>query len=515
MIALALLLAAAIEYSAPLKQFVGAVGKDGKPVLTQGQLHTLDGLPEHTRELLSTAIDNQIIGSAKHLGILLSVDMPAQSLALVAQDNCVLCHTDPGNVKARSLFSPDPKVSNSNPLLNLTEFVNDTHFRQGLSCSGCHGGTPKDESMANEIAQRWPSDPGLRHADRTWIPGFCARCHSDPAFMRGFSPAMPTDQLVKYQQSKHGTLLLGEHDSKAAQCVSCHGVHGIRGAKSRNSKVYAQRIPETCGTCHADAQYMAGYKNVNGDPLPTNQLAQYKLSVHGKALLEKGDLGAPACNGCHGNHGNNVAATAVAVASFSQACRTCHPTNASLFEASKHKKAFDEHQWPACEQCHGRHQIMKPTDALLANEPGALCFDCHAKYSKENLACGKTAAHFKGALTQLGEGKAELSGTVEHLAEAGLDVEPLTGVIGELSEAVVQTRTRVHSFDQGTFDSAATPGLETLARGRKLVADARAEHGFRRKGLLMAIGSLLLLASGLAFKIRGLGSRASDDEKRP
>ena len=64
MIALALLLAAAIEYPAPLKQFVGAVGKDGKPVLTQGQLHTLDGLPEHTRELLSTAIDNQIIGSS-------------------------------------------------------------------------------------------------------------------------------------------------------------------------------------------------------------------------------------------------------------------------------------------------------------------------------------------------------------------------------------------------------------------------------------------------------------------
>jgi len=505
MIALALLLLAApIDYPAPLQQLVSAVGKDGKKILTEGQRHTLDGLPEHTRELLSTAIDNQIIGSARHLGILLSVEMPPQSMALLAQDNCILCHTDPGNVKARSLFSPDPKAANSNPLLNLTEFVNDTHFRQGLSCSGCHGGTPKDDSMVNEIAQRWPSDPPLRHADRTWIPGFCARCHSDPAFMRGFNAAMPTDQLAKFKESRHGILLLGSaHDSKAAQCISCHGVHGIRGGKSRNSKVFAQRIPETCGTCHADASYMAGYTKANGEALPTDQLAQYKLSVHGKALLEKGDLGAPACNSCHGNH----SATPVALASVSQACRTCHPMNAALFEASKHKKAFDQQQWPECEQCHGRHQILKPTDALLGNEPGTLCFDCHTKYSKNNPACGATALHFKGALTSLGAGKAELLGTVEHLAEAGLDVEPLTGVIGELSESLVQARTRVHSFDQGTFDAAATPGLQTLERGRKLVVEAKAEHRFRRKGLLVAIGSLLFLALGLTLKIRGLNGR--------
>lgn len=504
MIVLALVCAAAaaVDYPAPLGALVTAVGKDGKPVLTEAQRRTLDALPAHTRELLSTAVDNQMIGGAKHLGILLSVEMPPQSLALVAQDNCILCHSDPGNVKARSLFTPDPARAGGNPLLNLTEFVNDTHFRQGLSCSGCHGGSPRDESMVDAIAARWPTEPAVRHADRTWIPGFCARCHSDPAFMRGFNAALPTDQLAKYQQSKHGLLLLGAHDSKAAQCISCHGVHGIRGGKSRNSKVYAQRVPETCGACHADPAYMAGYTTANGAPIPTNQVSQYKLSVHGKALLEKGDLGAPACNSCHGNHG----ALPAAVAGGSQACRTCHPMNASLFEASKHKKAFAEHQWPGCEQCHGNHQILKPTDALLGNEAGTLCFDCHSKNARDNPACGKTALHFKRTLAALGAGKDELSGTVEHLAESGLDVEPLAGVIGELSESLVQARTRVHSFDQGTFDSAAAPGLQTLERGRKLVVEARAEGGFRRKGLLAAIGSLLLLAAGLFLKIRGLHS---------
>ena len=120
--------------------------------------------------------------------------------------------------------------------------------------------------------------------------------------MRGFNPSLPTDQLSKYKESQHGILLLQEKDSKAAQCVSCHGVHGIRGPKSRQSKVHPQAIPETCGHCHADAKYMAGYKKDDGTPLPTDQLEKYKQSVHGKALLEKGDLGAPACNSCHGNH---------------------------------------------------------------------------------------------------------------------------------------------------------------------------------------------------------------------
>ena len=504
MIALALLLIAAVDYPAPLKQFAAAVGKDGKPALTEQQQHALEAMPDNTRALLSTAIDNQVIGSPKHLGILLSLDLPAQSLGMVAQDNCILCHSDPGNVKAKSLFAADPKSSNSNALLNLKDFIGDAHFRRGLSCAGCHGGTPKDETMVKEIAERWPTDRDQRHKDRSWIPVFCARCHSDPAFMRGFNTTLPTDQLAKYKESKHGSLLLGEHDSKAPQCISCHGVHGIRGAKNRNSKVHPAHVPETCGTCHSDPQHMAGYKKSNGEPMPTDQLAQYKASVHGKALLEKGDLGAPSCTGCHGNH----AATPAAVASVSQVCRTCHPMNAALFDTSRHKKAFEEHQWPECGQCHGRHQISKPTDALLGNEPGTLCYQCHAQYSKNNPTCAATALHFKGALTALGEGKAELAGTVEHLAEAGIDVEPLTAVIGELGESLVQSRTKVHSFDQGVFDTAANPGFATLDRGRKLVVEAKAEHGFRRKGLLVAIGSLSLLAVGLWLKIRGLNGRS-------
>ena len=499
MIALLFVLAAAAPetFPKPIQPFLKAQNKDGTRVLSDKDVEKLSQLPEHTRELIGTAADNMILGSADHLRILLSLDLKSQGLELLLQDNCILCHTDPGNVKPRVLFSPDPAKQGSNPLLNLTELISDAHFRRGLSCAGCHGGKPTDESMPPEIAARWPKED-VRHTDRSWIPQFCARCHADTSFMRGFNPTLPTDQLAKYQGSRHGQLLLQEKDSRAAQCVSCHGVHGIRGPKSRKSSVNPQRIPDTCGACHADPKHMAGFKTESGEPIPTNQVAQYKESVHGKALLEKGDLGAPSCTGCHGSH----AAMPPAVASVSQVCRRCHVMNGQLFDGSRHKIAFEQHKWPECGQCHGTHEVQHPSDAMVGNTKGTLCHDCHTQFSKDNPKCDATAAQFRAALDQLRDGRAEVAPQEEPLAERGLDVEPLTRAVGELDEALVQTRTRVHSFDLGTFQQAEAPAREALAKARKAVDDAKADHKFRQKGLLAALGSIGLLALGIALKLR-------------
>lgn len=489
-------------YPKPLQDFVDAKGKDGKPVLSEEDKKTLEGMSEHTRKLISDAIESMILGSPEHLKILLSLGLAPASMEIVAQDNCILCHSDPGNQKANTLFSTDPEARKSNALLNLKEFVSDVHFRRGLSCAGCHGGKPTDEMMSKEIGARWPAAEA-RHKDRSWIPDFCARCHADPNFMRGFNPTLPTDQLAKYKDSLHGQLLLEKKDSNAAQCVSCHGVHGIRGPKSRKSKVFAQNIPATCGACHADPQHMAPYKLPNGDPFPTDQVAQYKTSVHGKALLEKGDLGAPACTGCHGSH----AAMPPSVASVAQVCRRCHSQNGTLFDGSRHKKAFEDHKWPECGQCHGKHGIQKPTDAWIGDKPGNLCADCHKVYSPNNPACNATAAVFRSTLDNLASGRTDVAGQVEGLAERGLDVEPLSRAVGELDEALVQTRSRVHTFDASSFAAAARPGDEALAKARAVVAESKLEYRFRTKGLLAAIGFMSLLAIGIALKLRDMEKR--------
>lgn len=504
LLACALAAAAPDPIPEPIRPFLAAKAKDGTPILSEQDRAKLLQMPDHTRQLVAAAIDSVILGSPEQLKILLSLDLNTQAMELVLKDNCILCHTDPGNQKPKTLFSPDPAKQKSNPLLDLREFVSDVHFRRGLSCSGCHGGTPQDESMVKEIAQRWPKEEE-RHRDRSWIPGFCARCHADPAFMRGYNPTLPTDQLAKYRGSKHGILLLQEKDSRAAQCVSCHGVHGIRGAKSRSSTIHVQRIPDTCGTCHANSQHMAGFKTDSGQPIPVTQVAEFKASVHGKALLEKGDLGAPACTGCHGSH----AAMPPAVASVAQVCRRCHANNGLLFDGSPHKGAFEKHQWPECGQCHGKHAIAKPSDALIGDQPGTLCADCHTRFAKDNPKCGETAAQFRAALDKLAGGRAEVAPQEELLAERGLDVEPLARAVSDLDEALVQSRAAIHSFDLGTFEKTAKPGSEALDKSRKAIATAREDYRFRKRGLLAAIGFMGLLAVGIALKLREIDRRRS------
>ena len=322
--------------------------------------------------------------------------------------------------------------------------------------------------------------------NRAWVVQFCARCHSDPTFMHEFNPELPTDQLAKFKDSPHGHQLLDMHDDRAPTCVSCHGVHGIRPAKDPQSKVFAQRVPETCGACHANAKTMAGFTLANGSPLPTNQLAEFRDSVHGRALLQRGDLGAPACNDCHGNHGP----APPGVTSVSRSCSLCHSANASLFDGSKHKLAFDEHGWAECSKCHGNHAIAKTNDAMLATKPGSLCGDCHRQYAKDDPNCIKTADYFHETITKINGEVNNLTTVSEKLAAKGLDIEPISNQLNELTDSLKQSRAHIHSFSWNNFQQVAAPGEEAARKGSELVRKREKNTDSGRLGLRPASPSL-------------------------
>jgi hypothetical protein len=296
--------------------------------------------------------------------------------------------------------------------------------------------------------------------------------------------------------------VLAGGDSRAAQCVSCHGVHGILGAKIPLSTVYPTRVPDTCGACHADAARMAGFHRADGSPLPTDQLAQYRESVHGRALLERGDLGAPACNDCHGNH----AALPPDVASVAQVCRTCHARNGELFDGSRHKEAFLAHGWPECDVCHGKHAIAKTSDAMLAAGPHSLCSECHARYATGNPACNATAEYFHDSLVRLADAHAALSTRSERLARQGLDVDEIEQALATLFDSLKQSRSYVHAFDRGEFDHAAAEGRASIARIGALDEAARAELRYRRLGLALAVVLIGLLMLLVRAKLRRMES---------
>ena len=489
--------------SEKLVHLLAAERDDGGPWIGAEEREYFDRLPARAKMLFDRVVETELVSEPEHMRQILSLRLPGVEIELLLRDKCVVCHSDPAvQDRPEMLFSTDPTAVDSPAHMDLREFVSDVHFRRGLSCAGCHGGNPDDDEMTDAIYDQWP-DAEERARDRAWIPEFCARCHADPAFMRRFAPGVATDQYAKYQESRHGQLLLGKGDSKAAQCVSCHGAHGIRGPQSPRSKVHPKRVPETCGACHADAEYMAGYELANGRPLPTDQLADFEKSVHGRALLEHGDLGSPACNDCHGNH----AALPPEVTSIAQVCRTCHAANGELFDGSKHKEAFDREGWPECTECHDNHAVAKADDSMLSEDPIPLCYDCHREHAKHSERCISAAKYFHDSITTLARGSESLSALVTSLEERGLDAEPLSEVVQELHDVLKETRSRVHAFDRSELDDVAKGGRELIDRGRQLVQQAEAEYRFRTNGLRIALSVMVLLGILLYLKIRQIESR--------
>jgi len=480
-----------------LATMLDAKDKSGKPIITQEQRTYFDGLNDHLKELLNQAVQKEVITRPEHLGILLALQLRPQKMELLMQNNCVLCHSDSEVQAPEDLFSLAPAVQNSSAHMNLKDLVEDVHFRVGLSCAGCHGGDPTAD-VGHEFVKEWPEKG--RTKNRAWVVEFCSRCHSDPTFMHQFNPALPTDQLAKFKGSLHGQTLLVKHDDRAPTCVSCHGVHGIRPAKDPQSKVFAQRVPETCGACHSSSTTMAGFTQTDGSPLPTNQLAQYRTSVHGRALLERGDLGAPACNDCHGNHG----AAPPGVANVSRSCSLCHSANASLFDGSKHKQAFDQHNWPECSKCHGNHAIAKTNDAMLATKPGSLCGDCHRQSAKDNPNCIETANYFHQTITQMDGAQKQFTVVSEKLAAKGLDTEPIDNQLTELTDTLKKSRTYVHSFSRDTFQQVALPGEQAVKQTDLLVNKAHQEYKYRQVGLAVSIAWIGLLILAIYVKLRQL-----------
>ena len=95
--------------------------------------------------------------------------------------------------------------------------------------------------------------------------------------------------------------------------------------------------------------------------------------MHGRLLLVQRDLSAPACNDCHGNHG----AYPPGVTLDRRGVRTMPRNNASLFNKSPHKPAFDQLGLPECATCHSNHDIHRASDTMLGGETGAVCRRCH------------------------------------------------------------------------------------------------------------------------------------------
>ncbi len=459
-------------------------------------------------------------------------------------DQCFICHSQLGDTKA-------------------AQYKKDIHYLKGVSCAGCHGGNEKSDDMeksmnkdagfigvpkGDKISEQCSNchssldemkkygsliktdqfnkmkisshgQMNIKGTERiaqcitchnshgivsvknpgspvypTNIVKTCTKCHSDKALMKQYNPAIPTSQKEDYYTSRHG-IANQKGDIKTAHCASCHGSHDIFTAKDLRSHVYPTNLPEVCATCHSNTEYMKTYQ------LPTNQLEKYTKSVHGIALLKKGDTGSPSCNSCHGNH----AATPPGIESISKVCGTCHVLNAGLFASSPHKQAFDKKRLPECETCHGHHEIITATDVLLGVSEGSLCRQCHGE-NPESIAfiTAKTMRSFRDSLVH--EEKSVLSSLTE-AEQKGIEISDAKYKFRDARQALMESRTMVHSFDLAKYTEIIGKGLSVTTSVGEEVNNAVEEFYFRRWGFGVSTLIITVLAVSLFLYIRRIEQR--------
>jgi predicted CXXCH cytochrome family protein len=433
--------------------------------------------------LLSSRSWRSSLRSAAALAVLLVCGRAASAQPAAggaAVNTCASCH----------VALPDAKFS-APPAAFAQQ---DIHRESGFTCSDCHGGdrTATDKLKAHDASKGFKGAP----AGQTQIT-VCARCHSDADVMRKYAPRQRVDQAAEYATSVHGKQL-ATGDTRVATCVNCHGAHGIRRVNDAKSPVFPTNVAATCGACHASATHMAGYTLPNRKPLPTDQLSLYQQSVHYAALTKGNDLSAPTCNDCHGNHG----AAPPGAGSVVNVCGTCHAVFAQKFSTSVHAQIFDR----GCVECHSNHAVKQPSDAMLGSDAQSLCATCHSGADDKGVIA---ATRMRADIERLKTGLERSNATVSALANAGMEMSAQALAVGNARTRLTLARTEMHTFDAAHVTPVIAEGLGTLKDVDKASDTATAELRFRRRGLAVSLGAILLVVIALGFKIRQLERRPS------
>ncbi len=206
-------------------------------------------------------------------------------------------------------------------------------------------------------------------------------------------------QEVDHCKSCHPEVSAAElgrpHELAGIRCTDCHGGDSTRESQEEGKAsstgfragLDRQAVVEICGRCHSDVGRM------NSFGIPTDQLARYLTSRHGKALFDDSSEDTATCSDCHGSHGiqgPEKAESPVHPKNVPATCGRCHSDPGfaertglrgdvgQLFVESVHGDLLllkGDASAPQCATCHDSHGSV-PSGF---GEVSAVCGKCHVE----------------------------------------------------------------------------------------------------------------------------------------
>jgi hypothetical protein len=357
------------------------------------------------------------------------------------------------------------------------------------------------------------------------------------------------------------------HAQKGLTCAACHGGDPTKAdmdAMSKKAgfrgKVLRSQIPELCGRCHSDGAFMRQYN----PSLRTDQLAQYKTSVHGQRLAH-GDTKVAVCIDCHGVHGLRPASdtrSKVNPSNVAETCSHCHsnaeymkeykiPTDQfAHYSKSVHHEALavrGDLSAPTCTTCHGNHGAAPPGVGSVKNVcatchvfqsqmfeksshkaafqaaglPG--CVVCHSNHEVKHPSdamlstgpesacirchtpgdrCDRATAAIHADLNHLKDSIQETDRVLAVAESSGMEVSEARLGQDQARDSLTKARVTIHSFHKELVDQDMQAGLNMAAKDLQAGNDALRERNYRRVGLGISVFAILIVLLGLRGYLR-------------
>jgi predicted CXXCH cytochrome family protein len=317
--------------------------------------------------------------------IIASMLLAAGARGLIAQTDCLACHSDATlqDSSGHSVGVDGQKFSASihgslkcgDCHADIKEYPHPDHVAP-VNCNTCHA--DQASGIAGSVHAKssehpctschgdahaiFPKDDARSAVYPLNIPKTCGNCHGNDAIAKkhGLSNVYPL-----YMDSIHGFAVSKEGLLVAANCQSCHGSHNILSHTDPRSPTYKSNIPKTCGSCHAKID------------------ADYAMGVHGKAVAA-GNMKAPVCTDCHTAHAILQPTEAAFRMQSTPICGSCHKDKLSTYHDTFHSQlgALGGYvQTARCWDCHEAHDVLPASDPLSPINKANLvktCGQCHA-----------------------------------------------------------------------------------------------------------------------------------------
>lgn len=297
-----------------------------------------------------------------------------------ANANCMMCH---GNPDFHGIFENNKSVS---LYVSEDELHASVHVDAGLQCVACHTNVasyPHTEKVQVSCGECHPDQGGgmetkykslvvklpypNKRAMTLDINDKCRTCHEEEY--------KSTDGSAHEKVFESGNM-------DAPMCVDCHGGHNtIKPGTPRTT------IVAICGKCHTTVE------------------SSFNVSVHGETLLhDPSNPDVPTCINCHGVHSVRGPRETTFRGDSIVTCGGCHSNKELMKKYGISTDVFDTYlndfhgrtvslfqeagktssNKATCYDCHGIHNIRRPSDSLSSVYPANLqhtCQQCHDEAS--------------------------------------------------------------------------------------------------------------------------------------